>query len=70
MILASLRQSLGLLLSAMGSSLILETLSTSGIVLGLSGASSDAQDSVLRTAEDPGKGFFSSFHFNHCDGYS
>ena len=48
----------GLLLSAMGSSLILESLSTSGMVPGLSGASSDAQDSALRAAEDPGKVFF------------
>ena len=45
----------------MGSSPRLESLSTSGIVPGLSGASSDAQDSVLRTAEDPGKGFFLPF---------
>ena len=67
---ASIRQSLGLLLSAMGSSLILESLSTSGMVPGLLGASSDAQDSALRAAEDPGKGFFFSFiHFNHCGGY-
>ena len=57
-ILASIRQSLGLLLSAMGSSPILESLSTSGMVPGLLGASSDAQDSALRAAEDPGKGFF------------
>ena len=61
MIPSSIRQSLGLLLSAMGSSRILESLSTSEIVPGLLGASSDAQDSVLRTAEDLGKGFFLPF---------
>ena len=61
MIPASIRQSLGLLLSAMGSFLILESLSTSGMVPGLSGASSDAWESALRAAEDPGKGFFLSF---------
>ena len=55
-ILAFVRQSLGLLLNAIGSSLILESLSTSGIIPGLSGASSDAQDSVLRTVS-----FFLSF---------
>ena len=54
----SIRRSLELLLSAMGSSPILESLSTSGMVPGLSGASSDARDSALRAAEDPGKGFF------------
>ena len=58
---ASIRQSLGLLLSAMGPSLILESLSTSGMVTGLLGASSDARDSALRAAEDPGKGFFLPF---------
>ena len=58
---ASIRQSLGLLLSAMGSSLILEGLSTSGMVPGLSGASSDAWESALRAAEDPGKGFILPF---------
>ena len=42
----------------MGSSLILESLSISGMVPGLLGASSDAWDSALRAAEDPGKGFF------------
>jgi hypothetical protein len=41
----------------MGSSLILESLSTSGIVPGLSGASFYACDSVLRTVVDAGKGF-------------
>ena len=50
--------SLGLLLNAMGSSLILESLSISGMAPGLSRASSDARDSALRAAEDPGKGFF------------
>ena len=45
----------------MGSSPILESLSTSGMVPGLLGASSDARDSALRAAEDPGKGFFLSF---------
>ena len=58
---ASVRRSLGLLLNVMGSSLILKSLSTSGIVPGLSGASFDAQDSVLRTVEDPGKNFFLPF---------
>ena len=58
---ASIRQSLGLLLSAMGSSPILESLSTSGMVPGLSGASSDARESALWAAEDPGKGFFLPF---------
>ena len=61
MIPASVRQNLGLLLSAMGSSLILESLSTSGMVPGLSGASSDARESALQAAEDPGKGFFLPF---------
>ena len=41
----------------MESSLILESLSTSGMVFELLGASSDAQDLALRAAEDPGKGF-------------
>ena len=45
----------------MGSSPILESLSTSGMVPGLLGASSDAQESALRAAEDPGKGFFLPF---------
>ena len=45
----------------MGSSLILESLSTSGMVPGLSGASSDSQDSALRAVEDLGKGFFVPF---------
>ena len=58
---ASVRRSLGLLLNVMGLSLILKSLSTSGIVPGLSGASFDAQDSVLRTVEDPGKNFFLPF---------
>ena len=60
-ILASVRQSLGLLLSAIGSSLILESLSTSGMVPGLLGAFSDAQDSALRTVEDTEKCFFLPF---------
>ena len=58
MIPAFIRQSLGLLLSAMGSSPILESLTTSGMVPGLLGASSDARDSALKAAEDPRKGFF------------
>ena len=45
----------------MGSSPIPESLSTSGMVPGLSGASSDAQHSALRVVEDPGKGFFLPF---------
>ena len=45
----------------MGSFPILESLSTSGMVPGLSRASSDAQDSALRAVEDPGKGFFLPF---------
>ena len=61
MIPASVRRSLGLLLSVMGLSLILESLSTSGMVPGLSGASSDSQDSALRAVEDLGKGFFVPF---------
>ena len=61
MIPASIRRSLGLLLSAMGSFPILDSLSTSGMVPGLSGASFDAWDSALRAAEDPGKGFFLPF---------
>jgi hypothetical protein len=60
-ILTSIGQGLGLLLSTIGSSLLLESLSTTGIVPGLSGASSDAQESVLRTVEDPGMGFFLPF---------
>ena len=50
-----------LLFNTVGSSPILESLSTSGIVPGLSRASFYAQDSVLRTVEDPGKGFFLPF---------
>jgi hypothetical protein len=42
----------------MGSSLILKSLSTSEMVPGLLGASSDVWDSALRAVEDPGKGFF------------
>ena len=61
MILAAVRQSLGLPLNEIRSSLILGRLSTAGIVPGLSGASFDAQDSVLRTVEDPGKGIFLLF---------
>ena len=57
----TVRQSLGLFLNGMGSSLILESLSTSGIVPGLSGASFDAWDLVLRTVKDAGKGFFPPF---------
>ena len=45
----------------MGSSPILESLTTSGMIPGLSGASSDAHELALRAAEDPGKGFFLSF---------
>ena len=52
---------LGLLLSALGSSPILESLSTSIIVPGLSGALFDAWDLALRTVEDAGKGFFLPF---------
>ena len=51
--------SVRLLLSAMGLSLILESLSTLRMVPGLSGASS--WDSALRAVEDPGKGFFLPF---------
>ena len=61
MILAAVRQSLKLPLNEIRSSLILGRLSTTGIVPGLSGASFDAQDSVLRTVEDPGKGIFLLF---------
>ena len=45
----------------MGSSPILESLSTSGMVPGLLGASYDAQESALWAAEGPGKGFFLPF---------